>query len=688
MKKTALLCALLLASTAVGAQQGHRYVVLFQGKPGGALVTQVAADGRITVDYSYRDNGRGPDVKEEIALDRDGVQRRHRLQGKSTFGGPIDELYERDGAAARWRSVADAGEARVTAPAAYYPVSEASPETLALLVRAALKRPGRRLAVLPGAEVAVEKLHALTLRSGSQRRAVGLYAITGLDFQPSYVWLGEPDLRLFALVYPGYAQVIAAGWEEPGKQLDQAQLDAEARQLAALAPRLSHRVAEPVLIRNARVFDSERARLGPASDVWVHRGRIAAIEPAGTATDGAGTVVDAGGRVLLPGLFDMHDHAGTWRSVLQLAGGITTVRDLANDNAVLADQIRRTEAGQMVGPRIVPAGFIEGRSEHSASSGFVVEDLDGVRRAIDWYARHGYPQVKLYNSFRPEWVEEATRYAHQRGLRVSGHVPAFMRAEQVVRAGYDELQHINQVFLNFLSKPDTDARTLERFYLVMEHAHALDLDSRPVRAFLKLLRDRGTVVDPTAATFEDMYQRQGQAHPAFAAVINHLPAAVRRNLHLTSFDVTADNAGRYQASYDKMLDMIGRMHRAGIPLVAGTDHIAGFTLHRELELYVKAGIPAPEVLKIATWNGAQYTRTLDRLGSITPGKLADLILVDGDPTTNISDIRRVALVMKEGTIYHPSEIYPTVGVKPFVEPVTVNAAAARSGPGPALAGRR
>ena len=108
--------------------------------------------------------------------------------------------------------------------------------------------------------------------------------------------------------------------------------------------------------------------------------------------------------------------------------------------------------------------------------------------------------------------------------------------------------------------------------------------------------------------------------------------------------------------------------------MAGTDDVAGFTLHRELELYVKAGIPAGEVLRIATWNGAKYTRTLDRLGSITPGKLADLILVDGDPTENISAIRRINLVMKEGVAYYPAEIYEATGIKPFAAPLRAEVA--------------
>jgi imidazolonepropionase-like amidohydrolase len=117
-----------------------------------------------------------------------------------------------------------------------------------------------------------------------------------------------------------------------------------------------------------------------------------------------------------------------------------------------------------------------------------------------------------------------------------------------------------------------------------------------------------------------------------------------------------------------MVQFVGQLYRAGVPLEAGTDGIAGFTLHRELELYGQAGIPAPEALRIATWNGARFTGRLADLGSIEPHKLADLILVDGDPTQNISDIRRISLVMKEGVVYFPAEVYESLGVKRFADP--------------------
>jgi hypothetical protein len=359
---------------------------------------------------------------------------------------------------------------------------------------------------------------------------------------------------------------------------------------------------------------------------------------------------------------------------LQIAGGVTTSRDMGADNATLAALAGRIDRGEVIGPRIAPAGYIEGKSEFSSPGGFVAASLQDAKDAVDWYAQHGYRQIKIYNSFRPEWVEPTAAYAHQRGLRVSGHVPAFMRAEDVVRAGYDEIQHINQVMLNFLVKPTDDTRTLTRFYLMTEHARDIDVDSPQVQDFLKLLKDRGTTIDNTVATFEGMFlQRQGETEPGFVSVAANLPVGVQRSLRTNSMDVNDKNAAQYRESWERVLQFIGRMHKAGIPFVAGTDGMAGFTLHRELELYVQAGLTPAEALQVATWNGAKYTGLLDQLGSIERNKRADLILIDGDPTQDISAIRKISLVMKDGVVFYPAEVYEAVGVKRFTEPPKVAA---------------
>lgn len=670
LRALALACLLLVPVATEAATTTTRHVVLFQGEKSGEQVTSWQDGRRATITLSYRNNGRGPDLNEQLTLNADGTLARYRASGKSTFGAPIDERFDVSGSQARWRSKSEAGSVRATGPALYVPVN-GSFESSAVLARALLARSDAKLAALPAGQLSIERLTTTEIANGSMRINVGLYALSGDDLTPSYLWLREDAARgLFAVVYPGFLQVIEGGWESAGVELERLQKAAEDARDRALAARLTHRPQSPVLIRNVRVFDTERAALTDRRDVWVHDGRISAIVTPGALGASAATVFDGAGRTLLPGLYDMHAHEGSPSTMLQIAAGVTTARDLSNDNSELARLRARIASGEIVGPHIVANGFIEGRSPYSARGGFVVDSLEKAQEAVDWYAARGYRQLKLYNSFKPEWVKPVTDYAHARGLRVGGHVPAFMRAEQAVRAGYDELHHINQVVLNFLVKPTDDTRTLARFYLVTEGAAGLELDSARVRDFVTLLKERGTVVDPTLTIHEYMFtQEQGSINPSYAAVFDHVPVSLQRQWRSNSLDVNAQNITRHRASYRQLEAFVLQLYRAGIPLVAGTDSIAGFTLQRELEIYARAGIPANEVLKIATWNGARYSDTLAEAGTIETGKRADLILVDGDPVADISAIRRVSLVMKEGTVYYPAEIYEALGIRRFTEPL-------------------
>jgi hypothetical protein len=677
LARTAFVLAAILSGGAVSAADTvTRYAVLIEGRPSGSQVTTVHGSGAIDVAMSYKTNGRGPDIKEHYQLAPDGSLALFEAKGKSTFGGPIDEAYTLKGDKALWRSEADHGTTELKGPAVYVPVDH-SFEAYGLIAQAALRQPGGRIAALPQGELAIQKLASTTLQgTGGAPRAVSLYAITGIDTQPDFVWLTDgDDPRFFAYVFPGYMRVIEQGFEAPATQLEELQQKAENDWLRGLAVKLAHRLPGPILFRNVRVFDSQNARLLPTSDVYVHRGRIAAIYETGSTPRGAQTVIEGEGRVLMPALFDMHAHEDTWNLLLQIAGGVTTSRDMGNNNERLQKIITEVDNDEIVGPRIMPCGFIEGDSPYSAPDGFRVKDLQGAKDAVDWYAEHGYHQIKIYNSFHPEWVQQTAAHAHQRGLRVSGHVPAFMRSDEAIRAGYDEIQHINQLMLAFFVGPKDDTRTLQRFYLIAEHADTLDLNSKPVSALVDLMKQHGTSLDTTLATFEDEFtQRQGELSHSYAAIADHVPVAVARAWHENSMDVTTQNAAKYRASYDKMVEFVGQLYRAGVPLEAGTDAIAGFTLHRELELYGKAGIAPAEALRIATWNGARFTGRLADLGTVEPRKFADLILVDGDPTQNVSDIRRIAQVMKQGVVYYPAEIYESLGVKRFADPPVVHAA--------------
>jgi imidazolonepropionase-like amidohydrolase len=658
---------------AAGAADSTRYIALVNGgkdKAGHLVTTRSGAKYR--VDYIFKDNGRGPELKEEYTLAEDGTFARYQVKGVSTFGAIVDESFSRSGDKVRWKSTSDKGEQPVTGTALYSPLG-GSPQGMSVALAALAKRSDGKLALIPSGVLTARKIAESEVSRGAERRKVQLLALTGVGFTPTTVWAtADPAQRMFAFIYPGYVQIVEQGWESNAAALETLQIAAEKALLVDFNKRLTHALPGATSIRNARVFDSERATLGEPSDVLIESGRIIEVSPAGTSTRRAGRIVDAGNRVLLPGLFDMHVHAGFWDGGLHIGTGVTTVRDMGNDNQTLLELMRQEKAGTLLMPSIVAAGFIEGESPNASRSGAVIKNLEEAKKAIDWYADNGFPQVKIYNSFPKEILADTTAYAHSRGLRVSGHVPAFLRAEDVVLGGYDEIQHINQVLLNFLVDDKTDTRTLERFYLPARKVADLDFDGAEVQKFIKLLASRKIVIDPTLATFDFLRQRDGELSQEFAAVADHVPPDVRRNFFAAQMKIPDQATHQlYNRSYAAMIDFVGRMYRAGVPLVAGTDDIPGFTLQRELELYVQAGLTPLQVLQVATYNAAKYSHLLHDRGVISPGRRADLILVDGDPTKNISDIRRVALVIKGDKAYYPSEVLEAQGVKPFTEPLRV-----------------
>jgi hypothetical protein len=666
-----LACLALALAVPALADTTVDYNVLYSGTKAGAMKAVTGRDGRTLVSFSYRDNGRGPDSEEDIAVLADGTLKSYRQTGKNTFGAMLDERFSLAGRHASWQTPADRGSSEIAGPALYLP-TYGSPAVSAVIVRASQKA-GGSIAALPGGTLRTQKLKDARVGPAGGERAVALYAIFGADLQPRYVWIdADTEQRFFAAINPGGRHVVLAGFESATPALEKLQLEAEAQFIADTAAKHAQALAQPILLRNVRVYDTAKMALGEPADVYVNEGRVAAIYPANSPARDPATVIDGAGRALLPGLFDMHAHEDAWNAILQIAGGVTTSRDMGNDNGYLAKLRAEIAAGRAIGPHIEPAGFIEGESPFAARGGFVVKDLAEAESAVDWYAERGYRQVKLYNSIKPEWAQPIAAYAHARGLRVSGHVPAFSRSERVVRDGYDELQHINQMVLNFVSDPDTDSRTILRFSLVGERARTIDLDSQKVRDFIQLLVDHQTVIDATMATFEGTYtQEPGDMDPSMAPVADHFPYANQRAWRNNSTDVSGGKLATYRESWQRMMQLFGRLHAAGVPLVAGTDSLAGFMLHRELELYVQAGIPAGEAIRIATENGARTAGVLADRGTVERGKRADLILVDGDPTKNISDIRRVSYVLKDGIGYAPAEIYEELGIRRFADPPSI-----------------
>ena len=665
MKLLTPLIALLLASAA----QAQTYTVLCAKVSCGQLKATEAA-GRLEVDFSYRNNGRGPDQKETLELAPDGAWLAYRTEGVSTYGARIDESFELQGSSARWRSPVDQGSKPDAGRDLVYLPVQASPAWAARLAQTLLQRPGQRAQALPVGQLSIERVR--TLKPEGAGFEIGLYAIEGLDLEPSYLWLREDDHHLYAQVEPGWGGTLLQGHEGEMDRLADAQKAAQLMRLERLAKTLPRPLPGLSVIEGVRWFDAQAAVLRGPSDVYLLDGRIATIATPGSLRHVAPAQRISGqGRTLLPGLVDMHAHLSAGELLLNLAAGVTAVRDVGNSNAELAELRGRIERGEVLGPRIAANGFIEGKSPFSSQADFVPDNLEGALAAIDWYAARGYRQLKLYNSIRPEWVKPMVAHARELGLRTGGHVPAFMTARQAVEAGYDELHHINQVTLNFLVSKGDDTRTLLRFNLPGDKAADLKLNDRRTQDFLALLKKKGTVVDPTMTAFEGQYtQRQGQPNPSYAMVAANLPAVVQRSLLSAEVDMDDTKARRWGASWKVMMDLLRRMQAAGIPLVAGTDATPGFALQRELELYVQAGIPAAQALKIATWNGAKYSDRLGEIGSIERGKRADLVLVDGDPVADIRAMRRVALVLQgrneQTWALSPAALYQSMGILPFV----------------------
>ncbi|WP_426340882.1 amidohydrolase family protein [Pseudoduganella sp. S-14] len=676
MKRVSAVLALAIAS-AFSAQaavtQTTRYVIISEnnGKQMGEQVVENHDDGLTKVRYIYKDNGRGPELTEEFRLAPDGTMSQYHVKGNSTFGAVVDEVFERNGDKAHWKSTTEQGAKDVRGPAVYVALN-GSFEVDSRAIAALARTPDGTIPLLPSGtlkQVVLDEVQVAGPKGQSQQ--VQLVAQTGLGLSPKFLWITKgANPSLFAVIEPGTYVFAIEGWQDNGKVLAERQKSAEANMLKDLAARLQHPLQGLTVVKNARIFDSNKATVGAPSDVYVLRGRIAAIMPAGSPVRGAVNEIDAAGRIMLPGLFDMHGHIGRWEGALHVAAGVTTLRDMGNDNAQLQMMIDETADGKLLAPQIVPAGFLEGESPYSSNGGFVVKTLEQSKRAIDWYAEHGYPQLKIYNSFPKEILKDTVAYAHSRGMRVSGHVPAGLRAQQALDAGYDELQHINQVMLNFLFKPGVETRSLERFYLPAEKVAGLDFNSKEVKDFVATLKKKQIVIDPTLATFAFLKQKDGDVNEPWAAVEGNMPPDVARGFHVGTMKIPdAATQARYEKSFAKMVQFVGTLHKAGVPIVAGTDDLAGFTLHSELALLVKAGLTPAEAIQIATRNGARYTRTSADRGSIETGKLADLVLVDGDPTRNIEDLRKVSAVITRGQVIYPKEVDEALGIKPFVADV-------------------
>ncbi len=668
MKRMLVLGVALLAGAGVHHSADNetkneiRYTVLLVGNRAGFETSSCNADGSLRLYYEFNDRGREPKVTEQVVLDGNGIPTQIQTMGNDYMKATVEEHFSLKDGSASWKNRAEEGSKQASSRAFYVSISGA-PEEEALLARALLAA-GGRLALLPAGEASIEKRGELKIEVNGQSRTVVQYAINGLDFTPTPIWLGQ-DGTFFAFV-SGWFSVIPEGWEPAVDSLNKAQDEITNLHSAKLAKTLAYKPAGSLAFVHANLFDTENARVRPSTTVLITGNKITAVGDDGQVKiPRSAEVIDATNKTLLPGLWDMHVHLQPNDGLLHVAAGVTSVRDLANDMDRLSVMQRRFDKGTEIGPRVLKAGFLDGRGPYQGPTKVFADSEQEAKDNIDRYAKLGYVQIKIYSSIKPELVAKIAQMAHAHGMRVSGHVPAFMTAQQFVEDGADEIQHMNFIFLNFMFDAVKDTRGRARFTEVAAHAAEIDPASSRVQDFIHVLQQHKTVLDPTLNVFEGMFtDRPGRVSAVYAAIADRMPAQIRRQFLYGGLEVPGGMDQRYGDSFHEMLRMTKAMYDAGIPIVAGTDALAGFSLHRELELYEQAGIPAPKVLQLDTLGAARVMKRDQELGSISPGRLADMILVDGDPSTHISDIRRVITTIKDGVVYQNSALYEAIGVKP------------------------
>jgi hypothetical protein len=633
--------------------------ILIQGNAAGMQTVERQADGAVRAEYSFNDRGRGDHIIATWKLDSAGVPIEYDGGGNDYMKAPIEEHFEIKNGRAHWKNRSEQGDQPIAGEAFYVPINP-PPELFGVLARALLKAPNHKLSLLPAGQATIEQVN-----SGSSKLTE--YRITGLGFSPQPIWLDHNGTS--ASVSPWFS-VVPAGFETAIPQLLGAQQKTDAAWSERIARALAHTPRGDLVIRNARLFDPRDLRVTPATSVVVSGERIVRVAPDADVKPSANAeIIDAHDGFLMPGLWDNHQHFSDNDGALDLANGVTSARDMANDTDTFLQRLARFDNGTELGPRVLKAGIIDGTGEFAGPTKMRVDTADQAIQDVDWYADHGYAQIKIYSSVKPELVPIVADRAHARGLRVSGHVPAFMSARQFIEGGADEIQHLNFIVLNFLFPEVQETRNPDRFIKVAERAREFSPEKPEVRDFINFLRERHIVLDPTMNIFEALFCGDPSAiTPGLEEIVPRFPPQVRRVMRSGALEVPPDKQTAYQEAFPAMLRLLKAIHDAGVTIIPGTDALAGYTLHHELELYARAGIAPAEVLRMATWSPALVMGVNKDRGLIAPGKLADMILVDGDPTTNVRDVNNITTVIKGGKVYDPTAIEKALGITPRETP--------------------
>jgi imidazolonepropionase-like amidohydrolase len=528
-----------------------------------------------------------------------------------------------------------------------------------------------QLATLPSGSVKVEPrgqdtIH-ITEKDGARDRTrdekLDRYTIEGLIWGRETLWF-DANRNLVAAITTDaefdHFEAIRDGYESAlGDFVGRAGADGM-RALSEISKGISGSRASTIAIVGGTLIDGTGAAPVVDAAVVIHNGRIVAAGPRSKVKiPKHATIVDAHGKTILPGLWDMHAHFEQveWGPIY-LAAGVTTVRDCGNEFEFITAVRDAIAQGRGLGPRLLLAGIVDGTGTYTIG----VNRVDTPEQALMWTDRYhaaGFQQMKIYSSVKLEELKVVADEAHRLGMTVTGHIPEGLNAYQAIEAGQDQINHISYIadimhapFPSGMSRMDKSKVTAN-----------IDLDSPEAQKALSFLKQHHTVVDPTIALFEFFTATTAKPPASFEPGVNKVAPELAEQL--TDVAPPTERSEIGEKVFEKELTIIGALHRAGIPVVAGTDQtVPGHSLHREMELYVQAGFTPMEAIQAATIVSARAMGVDKESGTVEKGKRGDVILVNGNPLDDIHTLRNVEYVITNGTMFHTAELWQSVGFRP------------------------
>ena len=651
-----------------------KFILHKMEQPLGEETFETTRDGEsltTKINFKFTDRGTAVPLTVTLRTSADLTPLSFEIKGKTARPTQIDQAVEISADKVRLRNRDAWTEA--PRPKQFFTIAGYAPATMQMLMVRYWSSHGSpaELDTLPTGRVKIEPRGQDTIHLAAKDTGAGFdrdeplqrYTVEGLIWGRENLWF-DSNRNLVAEVSIDaefdHFEAIREGYESAlGKLVAIAGTDGMAA-LADISKKISGSRADTLAIVGGTLIDGTGSAPVGDSAIVIQKGRIVAAGPRSEVKIPHGaTKIDARGKTILPGLWDMHAHFEQveWGPIY-LAAGVTTVRDCGNEFEFITAVRDAIAAGHGLGPRLLLAGIVDGTGPFSLG----VERVDTPDQAKLWpniYHSAGFQQIKIYSSVQLEELKLVAAEAHRLGMSVTGHIPEGLTAYQGVEAGMDQINHIQYVADIMRPTLPAGATRADR----MKAAAGIDVNSPEAQKAVAFLVDHGTVIDPTIALSELYSATSAKPVASFEPGVEKVAPELAEELSLSA--PPSPFSDSIAKIFTKELEIVGVLHRAGVPIVAGTDQaVPGHSLHREIELYVQAGFTPMEAIQAATIVPARAMGIDKETGTIESGKRADVIILGANPLDSIQNIRKVEFVITNGTMYNCPELWRSVGFKP------------------------